>query len=154
MYGFTRTLTAAAGRTVLTPQSSWVLGGALQNPGNVQVTTNSSICDTNPPPTGSPRECGENLGQSGQTYLYETKSPGSSAYFCKTFDAIGNTYTNPWSGGIWLVYNNKFRVWLHQDANGNGWADCFSAGIWYIGNTRDANPGNMQFSTNNSSCLE
>jgi hypothetical protein len=137
------------------PNSTWSLRNGstrkVETPGSVQVTTNPRLCTSGFAPSGTKGRCGEFLDALTATYMDVTGEAYNSQNHCFP-DAVGQTFTHPWAGAEWLIYNSGIRAWAHQNANGTGWADCFRAGIYKLGGTRDATPGNIQFTTVNAAC--
>jgi hypothetical protein len=132
------------------PNSTWSIRGEAEHPGSIQVTTNPQVC-TSFPPNADKFQCGENIGGNTSTYFDAAGKLFSGAFRCYA-DPAGQTHTHPFSGRTWLIYDSGIRAWLHKNANGTGWSDCFRDGIYKIGGTRDATPGNVQFTTVNAPC--
>ena len=56
-------------------------------------------------------------------------------------------------GNDWAADTFTRNFMVHQNADGSGWADCFSGGSpYYVGGTRDANPGNLEETSNSAYC--
>lgn len=54
---------------------------------------------------------------------------------------------------IWTVNNRcSVRVWFHQNANNSGWAICFPPNTELSPLPQYRNPGNIQITTNHSTC--
>ena len=117
-------------------------GTVYQNPGNVQITTNTAICGP-PANTLMASMCPT---FNAMAYLEGGPSVGGFCYYPSTTTTVNGSYTV-------LTNGSGYRVWLHQNADGSGWADCFSNnGVYNIYGTRDAAPGNIYVSTNTAPC--
>jgi hypothetical protein len=128
------------------PGSAWNLLGRDTNPGNIQFVTNTEFCqatlnvgNTSLPTCGAPRV---------SLYGWATSSAGPQCWEYPSF-----TVTSGLNGLGYLINTTGNRIWLHQNADGSGWADCFSGGSpYYVGGTRDANPGNLEETSNSAYC--
>lgn len=104
------------------------------------ITTNTSRCTS----VGY----GTSICSVIQPFSQSDGSSGDNCYHYKVTQYSG--LKTPWN---FLTNGTGYRVYLHQNANGSGWADCFDTNnVYDIIGTRDANPGNVQVTTNSSPC--
>jgi hypothetical protein len=113
-----------------------IANGRDANPGNVQVTNNSSPCS--------------GAGNQGSAFC-STDAPMAFLVVPGECFYSGNTTVTPDNSYV-LTNATGDRVWLHQNADGSGWADCFSNDNVYDLTGRDMNPRNVFVSTNSAPC--
>lgn len=117
--------------------NAYELFGRDTNPGNIQVSANSSNCPSTP---------GHAYCPSLQPMAFSIGSAGMCYY-------SPVTYLSPDTPIYYLTNGSGYRVWLHEYKNGSGWADCFSNNNAYeTYGTRDETPGNLQVTSNSSAC--
>ncbi|MDA8313177.1 MAG: hypothetical protein M0Z46_21690 [Actinomycetota bacterium] len=118
--------------------NAYHLGGRDENPGSIQITTNSTQCT----PSSGTKQCAID-----DEMAWETNFSTSACQHTGTTDA------DPPTPIYYLTNGSGGRVWLHQDRTGGGWADCFNNNNAYdLYGTGDDSPGNIQAISNSTPC--
>lgn len=118
--------------------NAFELTGRDQNPGNIQITTNSTECS----PSSGTKLCSIDAEMA-----FTTNFTTDGCYYSPV------TYTSIPTPFYYLTNGSGYRVWLHENKNSSGWADCFSNNNGYLlYTTRDEIPGNLQVNTTRTPC--